>query len=46
VQVEYRLSNLFLLRSEFIRNSRRRLSIENGQYTDEFNFDVKFRWEY
>jgi hypothetical protein len=46
VQVEYRLSNLFLLRSEFIRNSRRRWSSENAQYTDEFNFDVKFRWEY
>jgi autotransporter translocation and assembly factor TamB len=45
-QVEYRISRLFLLRSEFIRNSRRGYIARNGQYTDEFNFDVKLRWEY
>jgi translocation and assembly module TamB len=46
IQVEYRMSKLFLLRSEFIRNSRRSALGINGQYTDEFNLDVKFRWEY
>jgi hypothetical protein len=46
VQVEYQLNRLFLLRSEFIRNSRRGYIARNGQYTDEFNFDVKFRFEY
>ncbi|MCH7550009.1 MAG: translocation/assembly module TamB domain-containing protein, partial [Candidatus Krumholzibacteriota bacterium] len=46
IQMEYRISRLFLLRSEFIRNSRRGYIARNGQYTDEFNFDVKFRWEY
>jgi hypothetical protein len=46
VQVEYQLNRLFLVRSEFIRNSRRGYIARNGQYTDEFNFDVKFRFEY
>jgi len=46
VQVEYRISKLFLLRSEFIRNSRRGYIGRNGQYADEFNLDARFRWEY
>lgn len=46
IQVEYRMSKLVLLRSEFIRNSRRSALGYNSQYTDEFNLDIKFRWEY
>lgn len=46
LQVEYRLSNLFLLRSEFIRNSRRGYQGRSGNLSDEFNLDVKFRWEF
>ncbi len=46
LQVEYRISRMFLLRSEFIRNSRRGFLARTGQYGDEFNFDLKFRWEF
>jgi hypothetical protein len=44
--VEYRLSNKFLLRSQFIYNSRRNQAGIAGQNTDEFNLDLKYRWEY
>jgi hypothetical protein len=46
VNVEYRLSNKFLLRSQFIYNSRRNRSGIAGQNTDEFNVDLKYRFEY
>jgi hypothetical protein len=46
VNVEYRLSNKFLLRSQFIYNSRRNLAGIAGQDTDEFNLDLKYRFEY
>ncbi|HXV13767.1 MAG TPA: translocation/assembly module TamB domain-containing protein [Candidatus Krumholzibacteria bacterium] len=44
--VEYRLSNKFLLRSQFIYNSRRNRTGIVGQNTDEFNLDLKYRFEY
>ncbi len=46
VNVEYRLSNKFLLRSQFIYNSRRNIAGIAGQNTDEFNLDLKYRFEY
>ena len=46
LDVEYRLSNRFLLRSQFIYNSRRNRAGIAGQNTDEFNLDLKYRFEY
>lgn len=46
VNVEYRLSNKFLLHSQFIYNSRRNRVGIAGQNTDEFNLDLKYRFEY
>jgi hypothetical protein len=46
VNVEYRLSNKFLIRSQFIYNSRRNRAGITGQNTDEFNLDLKYRYEY
>ncbi len=46
VNVEYRLSNKFLIRSQFIYNSRRNRAGIAGQNTDEFNLDLKYRFEY
>ncbi|HEX5132829.1 MAG TPA: translocation/assembly module TamB domain-containing protein [Candidatus Krumholzibacteria bacterium] len=46
VNVEYRLSNKFLIRSQFIYNSRRNRAGIAGQDTDEFNLDLKYRFEY
>jgi hypothetical protein len=46
LNVEYRLSNKLLLRSQFIYNSRRNQAGIAGQNTDEFNLDLKYRWEY
>ena len=47
VDIEYRISNLVLLRSEIIQySSRRGLAGKDRPTTDEINFDIKFRWEY
>jgi hypothetical protein len=46
VEVEYRLSNMFLVRSELIRHSRRSYVGANGQTLDEFNLDITLRWEF
>jgi hypothetical protein len=46
VNVEYRLSNKFLIRSQYIYNSRRNRAGIAGQNTDEFNLDLKYRFEY
>ena len=46
LNVEYRLSNKLLLRSQFIYNSRRNQAGIAGQNTDEYNLDLKYRWEY
>ena len=46
VNVEYRLSKKFLIRSQYIYNSRRNRAGITGQNTDEFNLDLKYRFEY
>jgi autotransporter translocation and assembly factor TamB len=46
IDVEYRLSNLLLLRSEIIQNSEKGIQGASRQTADEINFDLKFRWEY
>jgi hypothetical protein len=46
IDVEYRLSNLLLLRSEIIQYSQKGIQGASRQTSDEINFDLKFRWEY
>lgn len=47
VDVEYRISNMFLLRSEIIRHQGPRgIPGKSRQTSDEINFDLKFRIEY
>ncbi len=46
LEVEYRLSNMLLLRSEIIQYQQKGLEGTSRQATDEINFDLKFRWEY
>jgi autotransporter translocation and assembly factor TamB len=46
IDIEYRLSNVLLLRSEIIQHSQRGLQGKSRQTTDEINFDIKLRWEY
>ncbi|UCG52958.1 MAG: translocation/assembly module TamB domain-containing protein, partial [Candidatus Latescibacterota bacterium] len=46
IDIEYRLSNMLLLRSEIIRHSQKGLYGKSRQTTDEINFDIKFRFEY
>lgn len=46
VQIEYRVSNIMLLRSEILRNSSGISGSSRRQSTDEINFDIRFRWEY
>jgi hypothetical protein len=46
VDIEYRISNMFLLRSEIIRRSSRGIPGKSRQAADEINFDIKFRFEY
>lgn len=46
VDIEYRLSNILLLRSEIIQHSQRGILGKSRQTTDEINFDIKLRWEY
>lgn len=46
VDIEYRISNLVLLRSEIIQYSNKGLAGKDRPGTDEINFDIKFRWEY
>jgi len=46
IDVEFRLSNMLLLRSEIIQYSQKGLEGTSRQATEEINFDLKFRWEY
>ena len=46
VEVEYRLRNMIFLRSGIIRHSNPRYYGSILRSTDEYNLDVKFRWEY
>jgi hypothetical protein len=46
VEVEYRLRKMIYIRSGIIRHSNPRLLGNVVRSTDEYNLDVKFRWEY
>lgn len=46
IEVEYRISDLFLIRSEIIRHSEKVLHGKSRRSTDEINVDVKLRWEF
>lgn len=45
-EVEYRLSDLILLRSQLIRYSEQALAGKSSSTSDEINFDLKLRWEF
>jgi hypothetical protein len=44
-EIEYRISDLFLIRSEYMHSDKVFLG-ENRKNSDEINFDVKMRWEF
>jgi hypothetical protein len=47
VDVEYRISNMFLLRSEIIKHQGPRgIPGQSRRTSDEINFDLQFRYEY
>ncbi len=46
IEVEYRISKLFLVRSEIIRYSEKVLQGKSRRSSDEINVDLKLRWEY
>lgn len=46
IEVEYRISRLFLIRSEIIRYSEKVLQGKSTHSADEINVDVKLRWEF
>jgi hypothetical protein len=46
IEVEYRISRLFLIRSQIIRYSEKAFEGKSQQSTDEINLDIKMRWEF
>jgi hypothetical protein len=46
IEVEYRISNLFLIRSEVLRYSEKAIQGNVPRTTEEINVDLKLRWEY
>jgi hypothetical protein len=46
IEVEYRLSRLFLLRTQLIKHSETAIQGESSRTTDEYNVDLKLRWEF
>ena len=46
IEVEYRISNLFLIRSQIIKYSEKVLEGTSQGSTDEVNLDIKLRWEF
>ena len=46
IEVEYRISKLFLIRSQIIRYSEKVFEGKSQQSTDEINLDIKMRWEF
>jgi hypothetical protein len=46
ITVEYRISDLFLIRSQIIRYSEKALKSESHRAGDEVNVDIKLRWEF
>jgi len=46
IEVEYRISNLFVIRSEVIRNYEKAIQGNSPRTSDEINVDLKLRWEF
>ncbi|MFH1755770.1 MAG: translocation/assembly module TamB domain-containing protein, partial [Candidatus Latescibacterota bacterium] len=46
VDIEYRISNMIIIRSEIIRHSGKQFIGQRRQATDEINLDIKLRYEY
>jgi translocation and assembly module TamB len=46
IEVEYRISRLFLLRTQLIKHSDSTMQGESSRSTDEYNVDLKLRWEF
>ncbi len=46
IEVEYRISNLFIIRSEIIKYSEKVLQGKSLRSGDEINVDIKLRWEF
>jgi hypothetical protein len=46
IEVEYRISRLFLIRSQIIKYSEKVLEGTSQGSTDEINLDIKLRWEF
>jgi hypothetical protein len=46
IEVEYRISNLFLIRSEMIRYYEQAIQGNSPGTSDEINVDLKLRWEF
>lgn len=46
VSVEYRLGRRFRIRSQLIYNSRRQTGAASNRSTDEYNVDLKYRFEF
>jgi hypothetical protein len=46
IEVEYRISDLFILRSEVIRYFEKAIQSNSPRSSDEINVDLKLRWEY
>ena len=46
IEVEYRISNLFLIRSQIIKYSEKVLEGTSQGSSDEINLDIKLRWEF
>ena len=46
IEVEYRISNLFLIRSEVIRYFEKAIQGNSPRSSDEINVDLKLRWEF
>jgi len=46
IEVEYRISRLFLIRTQLIKHSETTMMGESTRSTDEYNVDLKLRWEF
>ncbi len=46
IEVEYRISRLFLIRTQLIKHSDSTMQGESSRSTDEYNVDLKLRWEF
>ena len=46
IEVEYRISRLFIIRSQMIKYSEKVLQGKSRRSTDEYNVDLKLRWEF